>query len=199
MYNIITIRDTIRIPPKLFSKSLKTSVLKALIENYERKLDKDLGVIITVMNPREISDGRIIPGDGAAYHDVVFDALTFKPKLHELVKGVVSEITEFGAFVRFGPIDGLIHVSQITDDFMSYNEKTNSLTGKESKKILKVGDIVNARVIAISTKNTVADSKINLTMRQDGLGKEEWIKEKKKVKRKVKTTKGMKRKVRKKK
>lgn len=180
MYNIITIRDTIRIPPKLFSESLETSVLKALMENYEGRLDKDLGVIITVMNPREISDGKIIPGGGASYHSVVFDTLTFKPELHETIKGNISEITEFGAFVRFGPIDGLIHVSQITDDFMSYNEKTNSLSGKESKKILKIGDIVNARVIAISMKNTVADSKINLTMRQDGLGKEEWIKEKKK-------------------
>lgn len=183
MYNIITIRDTIRIPPKLFSESLEISVLKALMENYEGRLDKDLGVIITVMNPREISDGKIIPGSGSSYHDVIFDVLTFKPELHEVIKGNISEITEFGAFVRFGPIDGLIHVSQITDDFMSYNEKTNSLTGKESKKILKAGDIVNARVIAVSTKNTVADSKINLTMRQDGLGKEEWIKEKKKKRR----------------
>lgn len=174
MYNIITIRDTIRIPPKLFSKSLEDSVLKALIESYESKFDKDLGVVITVMNPREIGHGKIIPGDGAAYHDVVFDILTFKPEVHELVRGEISDITEFGAFMKFGPIDGLIHVSQIADDFMSYNEKNKVLSGRETKKVLKVGDEVMARIIAVSTKSTITESKINLTMRQEGLGKAEW-------------------------
>lgn len=179
MYNVVTIKDTIRIAPKYFSKSLENSVLKALQENYESKLDKDLGVIISVFNPREIGDGRIIPGDGAAYHEVVFDALVFRPELHEVIKAEISDITEFGAFLKFGPIDGLIHVSQVTDDFVSYNEKTKTLTGKDSKKVLKVGDMVTARIIAISIKNSVAESKINLTMRQEGLGKDEWARKKK--------------------
>ncbi len=179
MYNIATIKDTIRIPPKLFSKNLEKSVQKALMENYEGKLDKDLGVVISVFNPREISDGRIIPGDGAAFHDIVFDALIFRPELHEVIRGEISDITEFGAFIKFGPIDGLVHVSQVTDDFVSYNEKAKMLVGKESKRSLKVGDEVLARVIALSLKNTIGESKINLTMRQPGLGKEEWAKKKK--------------------
>ena len=189
MYNLVTVRDTIRIPPKLFSASIEESVVKALRERYESRLDKKIGVVITVLNPREISDGKIILGDGASYHDVVFDALTFKPELHEMVKGKVSDITEFGAFIRFGPIDGLIHVSQVTDDFVRYNEKTDALAGKETKRVLKKGDIVNARVIAISLKNSVTDSKINRSMRQDGLGKEEWIGQKKKATKKTTTKK----------
>ncbi|NYZ79764.1 DNA-directed RNA polymerase [Candidatus Micrarchaeota archaeon] len=178
MYNVVTIRDTIRIPPKLFTESIEESVKKALREQYEGRLDKDMGVIITVTNPREIGDGKIIPGDGAAYHTVMFDALTFKPEVHEVLKGKISEITDFGAFIRFGPIDGLVHVSQVTDDFMSYNEKTQCLVGKDSKKTLKKEDVVTARVIAVSMKGTVSESKINLTMRQEGLGKKEWMKKK---------------------
>ena len=180
MYNLVTIRDTIRIPPKLFSEKLEESILEALREAYEGKIDKGVGVVITVTNPKEIGDGKIIPGDGGAYHDVVFDILTFKPELHEVIKGRVSELAEFGAFVRFGPIDGLVHVSQVTDDFMSFNDKTATLVGKESKKSLKKDDVVSARIIAISMKSSVTDSKINLTMRQDGLGKDEWLNLKKK-------------------
>lgn len=176
MYKIITIRDIVRIPPNLFSESLEKSILDALRGQYEGKLDNDLGVLITVLNPREIGDGKIIPGDGAAYREAVFDVLVFKPELHEVVKGKVADITEFGAFIRFGPIDGLVHVSQVTDDFMGYNEKTATLAGKDSKKILQKNDVVNARITAISLKSTVADSKINLTMRQLGLGKEAWYK-----------------------
>lgn len=190
MYELITIKDTIRIPPKLFSESLEESAVKALREQYEGKTDPELGVIITVTNPKEVTSGKIIPGDGGTYHHITFDLLSFKPKGHEIIRGKVSELTEFGAFIKFGPIDGLVHVSQVTDDFMSLNEKTQTLTGKESKKSLKKDDEVTARVIAISMKNIVTDSKINLTMRQDGLGKEEWLKLKKKTStRKKKATK----------
>ena len=189
MYELITVKDTIRIPPKLFTESLEQSAVEALREQYEGKIDQELGVIITVANPTEITDGKIIPGDGGTYHKITFDLLAFKPKSHEIIRGKVSELTDFGAFVKFGPIDGLVHVSQVTDDFMSLNEKTQTLTGKESKKSLKKDDEVKARVIAISMKNTVADSKINLTMRQDGLGKEEWLKLKKKKTKKKKSTK----------
>jgi len=183
MYELITIKDTIKIPPKLFSESLEKSAVKALRERYEGKIKQDFGVIITAINPREITDGKIIPGEGGTYHKITFDLLTFKPKPHEIIKGKVSELTEFGAFIRFGPIDGLVHVSQITDDYMSLNSKTQALTGKESKKIIKKDDEVTARIIAISLKNNITESKINLTMRQEGLGKEEWIKLKNKKKR----------------
>lgn len=179
MYEVVTLRDVVRIPPKMFSEGLEGAVLKALREQYEGRLDKELGVVIAVSESREIGEGRLIPGDGAAYHEALFDALVFKPEMHEVVRGKVTDITEFGAFVRFGPIDGLVHVSQVTDDFMSYNEKTGTLTGKESRKILKKGDTVLARIIAISMKGTITDSKISLTMRQEGLGKEEWQKGKK--------------------
>ncbi len=188
MYELVTMKDTIRIPPKLFSKSLEESAVKALKERYESKIIPDLGVVITAVNPREITDGRIIPGDGGTYHNITFDLLTFKPKPHEIIKGKVTELAEFGAFIRFGPIDGLVHVSQITDDYMSLNPKTEALTGKESKKVVKKDDEVTARIIAISMKNSVTESKINLTMRQEGLGKEEWLKMKKKKKTSSKKT-----------
>jgi len=96
-----------------------------------------------------------------------------------MVRAKVIDLTAFGAFLRFGPIDGLVHVSQVTDDFMSYNDKVGILAGKTSKKTLKKGDIVTARIIAISVKDNVTESKINLTMRQTGLGREDWYKEEK--------------------
>jgi len=176
MYEIITVKDTIRIPPKFFSDSIEKSAVKALEEQYIGKINKEYGAIICILNPRDISDGRVILGDGATYHDIVFDLLVFKPELHEIVRAKVSDITEFGAFLRFGPIDGLVHVSQIANDFVSYNEKTQNLVGKSGKYTIKKGDEVLARIIAVSLKDTIAESKINLTMRQAGLGKEEWNK-----------------------
>ena len=94
-----------------------------------------------------------------------------------------------GQFLRFGPIDGLVHVSQVTDDFMGYDDKNGTLAGKDSKKVLQIKDEVTARIIAISMKSTVVDSKMNLTMRQPGLGKREWIKKARKTSVKKKKSK----------
>lgn len=74
-----------------------------------------------------------------------------------------------------GPADGMIHISQTMDDFVSLS-KEKVLTGKESKKILKVNDICRARIVAISYKDT-ANPKIGLTMRQPLLGNIKWIEE----------------------
>lgn len=179
MYKLITVKDTVRVPPENFGMPKKDSILKALREKYENRIDSDVGVTLTVSKVNDISNGKIIPGDGASYHEVSFEALTFKPELYEVVTGKVSEIAQFGAFVRIGPIDGLVHVSQITDDFISYNEKTGTLVGKESGKILKEGDEVRARIVTLSIKNVTTDSKIGLTMRQPALGKMDWIEKEK--------------------
>jgi DNA-directed RNA polymerase subunit E' len=100
--------------------------------------------------------------------------LVWKPELQELVYGIISEITNFGAFIDLGAMKGMIHISQTMDDYVSFN-KSNSLIGKASKRTLKQGDTCLARVVAISHKG--GELKIGLTMRQPGLGKLEWIKE----------------------
>lgn len=178
MYKLVTINDTVRVPPREFSKDLSTSVLNILRNKYECKWDADIGFMLVVDAVGNIGRGRVIPGDGASYHDVDFEVLVFSPKVHEVIEGEVVEILEFGAFMRMGPMDGLIHVSQVTNDFINFDKKNRTLIGKESKHVLKEGDLVRARIIALSSKSEV--TKIGLTMRQPHLGKIEWITEEKK-------------------
>ena len=135
----------------------------------------------------EIGEGRLIMGDGASYHNVVFNAVFFKPEQQEIIDGEVIEIAEFGAFVRIGPMDGLVHVSQVTDDYINYDSKRGALLAKESNKTLDEGDLVRSRIIAISLKdNSTKNTKIGLTMRQNGLGRFEWIEEAKEKSKKGK-------------
>lgn len=149
-----------------------------------------MGIVLQITRVLDIKDGTIIPGDGAAFHDVVFEALVYLPSLHEIVDGEVVEVVEFGAFVRFGPFDGLVHVSQLIDDYIVYDKKRMALLGKESHKALMEGDNVRARVVAVSINPEKSkESKINLTMRQPGLGKFEWIEEAKDKAKKKKSEK----------
>lgn len=176
MYKKMKLEGIVRIPPDQMGDPLVESVLKALREKYEARVDKSLGVIVAVLGEDEIGEGRILAGDGAIYYGVIFDAIVFKPEMQEIVVGEVVEIVKFGAFVSIGPFDGLLHVSQITNEYISYDEKNARLVSKESNKSLNEGDKVRARIIAVSlNEREPRESKIGLTMRQTGLGKLEWL------------------------
>ncbi|OIO20804.1 DNA-directed RNA polymerase [Candidatus Micrarchaeota archaeon CG11_big_fil_rev_8_21_14_0_20_47_5] len=175
MYLEIAIEDRVRVPPKLFSMKLPDAITQILREKYERICDRDLGIVLCIRNAQAISDGNIIHGDGAAYYDVRFNALTYLPQINEVCEAQVAELVEFGAFLGLGPIEGLVHLSQIANDFLNYNKKTPAFVGKESKKILKKEDLVLAKISTVSMKGTISDTKIGLTMRPEGLGKEEWV------------------------
>jgi DNA-directed RNA polymerase subunit E' len=177
VYKIVTVEDTVRVPPNRFSEPLNEVIIDVLRKNYVGLTDKDVGTVLVITELKEVGVGRVIMGDGASYHDVTFEALVYKPELNEVVLGEVVEIVEFGAFIRLGPIDGLVHVSQVMDDFVGYDKKKGTLYGKESKRSLKEGDKVRARIVSVSLKRGAKGGKIGLTMRQPGLGKLEWIEE----------------------
>lgn len=173
MFYSTEIKDHIRVPPDLFNLEVKDAVVKRLKKKYEGFISKDLGVVIDVKDVKTIGEGIIIPGDGASYYDTTFELLTFKPEMQEVVLGKIKDIADFGAFINLGPIEGMIHVSQTMDDFVSFS-KDKTLSGKETKKTLKVGDKCRARIIAVSFKD-VTNPKLGLTMRQPFLGRLDWI------------------------
>jgi DNA-directed RNA polymerase subunit E' len=155
---------------------LEEAVELALRNKYEAVVDKTLGTIVAVLSADRIGEGKILAGDGAVYYDVDFEAVVFKPEMQEIVEGEVVEIVKFGAFLSIGPFDGLLHVSQITNEYISYDEKNARLVSKESNKALGEGEKVRARVIAVSlNEKEPRESKIGLTMRQTGLGKLDWL------------------------
>lgn len=167
--------DTIRIPPDTFGNPLESVGHQQVKAKYEGVVDEELGYVIAVTAVKVSSIGKIIPGDGATYHKVNFSLLTFYPKIQEVVEGEVVEMADFGAFVRIGPIDALLHVSQLMDDFISYDEKQGVLLGKESKRKLMSGDQVRVRITAVSLGRAGSSGKIGVTARQPFLGKLEWI------------------------
>jgi len=177
MFKLLVLEDTIRIPPEKFGEPLTQAGHEQLRIKYEGMVDEELGYVVAVTDIQVNPTGKIIPGDGATYHKVSFSLLTFFPKIQEVVEGEVVEIADFGAFLRVGPIDALLHVSQLMDDFISYDEKQGVLMGKETRRKLSSGDHVRARITAVSLARGGGSGKIGVTARQPFLGKLEWIQE----------------------
>jgi len=175
MFYELEVRSHIRVPPTEFGNETEEAILRSLNHEYENFVSKDLGVVVGVTEVLNVGEGIIIPGDGAAYYDTAFKIVTFIPEMNETVLGKITEVSDFGAFMNIGPLDGMIHISQTMNDYVSFS-KTNVLTGKESKKILKAGEICRAKIIATSYKD-MSNPKIGLTMRQHRLGALKWIKD----------------------
>ena len=178
MFYELEMQSHIRLPPGNFNDDLSKALKGKLNEKYEGKIDKENGMVITVKKILDIGEGVIVPGDGGAFYDVKFKLLIFKPEIQEVVYGIITDITDFGVFFDMGAIDGMIHVSQTMDDFVSVS-KVGVLTGKESKQVLKTKDKCRARVVAVSYKD-INNPKIGLTMRQPLLGNLNWVTEEKK-------------------
>ena len=187
MYQLIELKNTVRIPPEYIGEDLDIAADEIVKKTFEGKIDKKNGLIVVTKDVKRLREGRVIHGDGAVYQEVIFKALAFKPLLHEVIHGIICEISDFGAFCHIGPLDALIHKSQIMDDHILIDTENKRLTGKKSKYSLSIGDKVKARIIAISFNElNPRESKIGLTMRQPALGKEEWQKEKKEENKKKK-------------
>jgi len=181
MFYKLELKDHIRVNPNLFGLHIEDAITKKIRQKYNNYISQETGIVIDVAEVKEIGEGIIIPGDGASYYEVKFDLFVFKPEMQEVLLGNIRDITDFGAFISLGPTEGMAHISQTMDDFVSFS-KDRVLSGKDSHRVLKVGDICRSRIIAVSFKES-NNPKIGLTMRQPRLGKLEWLDEVKEVKK----------------
>jgi DNA-directed RNA polymerase subunit E' len=177
LFSISTLVDVVRIPPSSFGTTLKKAAVSILKDKYESMINADLGYIIMILDAKVDEMGKMISGDGGTFHKVEFEALTFYPKLQEIVQGEIVDITDFGAFVRIGPTDALLHLSQVMDDYLKSDVKSGMILANQSGRTLKVGSTLRARITAVSLGKAAAMGKIGITCRQPFLGADKWIAE----------------------
>jgi len=177
LFRVYKLRDVVRIDPSKFGKPPEEAVLEELRKKYEGLRDRNLGVVIMVRNPKVDPIGYIIFGDGASYHRVEFEVLTYVPIVNEIVEGRVEIVSRAGLIVRIGPIEGFIHVSQIADEEVAYDPVRGAMVCRQSKRSIERGDIVRARVTSVSIGGPQRAPRVSMTMKQPFLGKKEWVEE----------------------
>ena len=183
MYMLTQAERVVRIPPANLKNDIVQVIDSLTQDSFEGKLGEDKSLTVLTVKVEPIGPGRIVHGDGAVYQTVRYEQLVFKPRDNELIEGTVVEVLKFGAFVRFGPLDGLLHISQVMDDRVDVDPENQRLVGKDTGRTLGVGDRVRARIVSIDlNEKNPSDSKIGLTMRQPGLGRIEWLEDDQKKK-----------------
>ncbi|MHA1214592.1 MAG: DNA-directed RNA polymerase [Candidatus Hodarchaeales archaeon] len=178
MYFLTRIRETIRVPPNRFGEPIEDVILDITRTKNETTIGSDIGMIVAILAVNDISPGRIVPGDGATFHDVEYEAITFRPLNDEITEGEVVETTKFGFFMRIGCTDALAHISQIADEYFQMSSRSSGvLVGRESGRTIRPGDLVRGKIITATVDHV--SMKIAITMKGEGLGLKSWIEDEK--------------------
>jgi len=71
-----------------------------------------------------------------------------KDKIGEIYNGIISGVTSFGLFVELEGyfIEGLVHVTNMKDDYYIFMEKEHSLIGEHTNKRHRIGDTIKVKV-----------------------------------------------------
>ena len=178
MYLIYEFDEWIDVPPTAITESVSLDeVVKNLLrERVEGYGDPELGIFIALIDARVIGDGIFLPYDPDVYLPVRYRVLSYKPESLEVAKGKVKDAKEYGLYITLGPLDGFVYRDQIMDEKVEYDPGNVGFRGIDSKRMIKVGDLVRARITQIG-KGGPRIFRIGMTMRQPYLGKEDWIKE----------------------
>jgi polyribonucleotide nucleotidyltransferase len=131
--------ETISIPTDKIREVIGSggSVIRSIVEESGAKIDiEDNGTVKIAGTSREIIDAALTR----------IKAITSEPEVGEVYKGKVVKIMDFGAFVNFfGPKDGLVHVSQLT----------NEGRPNHPSEIVKEGQEVFVKLLAIEDRGKV--------------------------------------------
>lgn len=79
-------------------------------------------------------------------------------KIGEVFEGMVSGVTSFGIFVELeNTIEGLVHVSNMEDDYYNFNEKHMTLLGERTGRVFRIGDLVKVKVSNVNIQEREID------------------------------------------
>lgn len=75
--------------------------------------------------------------------------------------GIISSVTNFGLFVELpNTIEGLVHVSYLTDDYYRYDERHYAMIGERTGKVYRIGDQITVRVVNVNKEERIVDFEI---------------------------------------
>lgn len=119
------------------------------LEHYPRVEDGDKNKILSILNSyvgtnfsvqvitADMNDEKLIVSEKAVHEEEMHSKMS-ELKIADVVTGQITGVVDFGVFVKFGELEGLVHISELAWQRI-----------ENPKDLFKVGDTVKAKIIAI--------------------------------------------------
>ena len=110
---------------------------------------------------RHTSERERVAVDAERETDDLKKAEYMADKIGEEFEGMVSSVTNFGMFIELpNTIEGLVHMSYMTDDYYHYDERNYALVGERTKMSYRIGDVVKVRVVNVNKDEHTVDFEV---------------------------------------
>src|SRR5262249_53263021 len=75
---------------------------------------------------------------------------------------IITGVADYGFYGQAEtlPIDGLVHVSTLTDDYYYYDAASHGLNGRRTKKRYRLGDGVHVKVVRVDLQRRQLDFRV---------------------------------------
>jgi len=82
-----------------------------------------------------------------------------KERVGQEFSGHITGVLAFGLFVQLDEVfvEGLVHVSTLTDDFYRYEEEGHRLVGERTGRVFRLGDPVRVKVLGVDEETMGVD------------------------------------------
>ncbi|CAG5122308.1 unnamed protein product [Candidula unifasciata] len=154
MFVLVQMKDTVRIPPRLFNLDTMDAIREALNKKFANKVVYKVGLCIALWDIETVEDSYIFPGDGATHTIVHFRYVVFRPFVDEILTGRIKSSSKEGVHVTMGffddimiPSDSLQHPSKFSKQEQLWSWEYEA--GEEGKVDLpmEIGGDIRFRVV----------------------------------------------------
>jgi ribonuclease R len=142
-----------RYPDLAIHRIIKEFIKDGIDANREKKLRK-----FVEQASKQSSDTERVAQEAERETDDLKKVEYMSDKIGNIYPGIISSVTAFGMFVELeNTIEGLIHISNLLDDYYTYDEKRHSLIGERTKKIYRLGEKVVIKVVKTDIETRTID------------------------------------------
>ncbi len=131
-----------------------------LAEKYLKGQKVDQKEIIKISQDAEHSSEMEQKAVTAERDSIAFkQAQYYSTRVGDKFFGIITGVQKFGIFVenQKTQAQGLLSVRSLGDDYFEYNEKENAIVGKNTKKVYKLGDKIEAEVVGVNVDQRKID------------------------------------------
>jgi len=146
-----------RYPDLIVHRLIRTYLIEGKVDQATRdKWGAQMGNIAQHTSSRE---RRAV--DAERETDELKKAEYMEDKVGEEYDGIISSVTNFGLFVELpNTIEGLVHVSYMTDDYYRFDERQLAMIGERTANVYRIGDEITVRVVNVNKDERAIDFEI---------------------------------------
>jgi ribonuclease R len=107
---------------------------------------------------RQSSERERVAVEAERETDALKKAEYMVDKIGQEFEGMISSVTNFGIFIELlNTVEGLIRLSDLTDDYYHYHERQHALIGERTSKMYRIGDMVKVKVARVNVSERTID------------------------------------------